>query len=137
MALNVPAYVLAKNKVKSLATGVKKVRFDEDGNLEVTLNDDSIIKRPFKDIKDVEFREVINKETLETEKHLFVIYSDDSKEDVGIIESKFDIDDFITLVHLKMKRKLLPHFSSTQMKKILEITWLIIKTSMISGIIRR
>lgn len=91
------AYILSKGLVTSVVTGIKSVKFNDDGDLEIETMNGTIIKRKFKDIKNIEFRDVPSEDGEDTEKHLFVIYSDNSSEDIGKVDASFDINQLITI----------------------------------------
>ena len=92
-------YSLLNSKMKSIMSGIKRQYFDaETGELVIELLDGSKISRSFKDIKAVEFRDVPSVGDPEkVENHLFVIYSDNSAQDVGKVDASFDISQLITI----------------------------------------
>lgn len=89
------AYVLSKKLVTAVVSGIKSMKFNDDGDLEIETMTGVILKRRFKDIKSVEFEEVVNDDG-ENEKHLIIVYSDKSREDIGIID-EFNINKLITI----------------------------------------
>lgn len=84
------AYILSKNLVASVVSGVKRMYFDGEGHLIIECVDGTLLKRPFLDIKNVELKDILNTEG-NMEKHLIVNYTNNTKEDVGIIDTVSDI----------------------------------------------
>lgn len=84
------AFILSKNLVASVVTGVKRMYFDGEGHLIIECMDGTTLKRPFLDIKNVELKDIVNAEG-NVEKHLIVNYTNNTKEDVGIIDTVADI----------------------------------------------
>ena len=80
------SWVLNSSKIKSIVSGIASVGFDDEGNLVIKLTDGTEIKRAFKDIKAV---------SVDEDKHMIVTYSDNTIQDVGLIEAKVKVSDVI------------------------------------------